>query len=62
MKSYVCTTHPIDLLGEKREELSAAYRKIYGSKAQRHQTNLYWLPKWIDEYDRAIERLKGHNE
>ena len=59
MKSYICTTHPIELLEEKREELSTAYRKIYGSKKKTDQSNLYWLPIWISEYDNAISRLTG---
>lgn len=50
---------PLDLIAEKREELSEQYRKVYGSKKAKDKNNLYWLPIWIGEYDKAIEKLKA---
>jgi len=58
VKDYMYTTPPLELIGEKREELSTAYRKVYGSKRKSHQASLHWLPIWIGEYDKAIAKLK----
>lgn len=57
MKRYQHTDSPFELLVNRREELSEAYRKVYGKKGNRYVEANYWLPIWIKEYDSAIKGL-----
>jgi len=58
MKDYSYTESPLDMISKKREELSSAYLEILCSKKKSHRENIYWLPIWIAEYDKSIEKLK----
>jgi len=58
MKDFRCVTSPLTLIATKREELNAAYRKVYNKKAKRFAQAQYWLPIWIKKYDDAIKVLK----
>ena len=56
MRTFQFTKPPLDLIAEKREDMSSQLRKIvdkpqYGE--QRH-----WLSVWIREYDKAIKAIK----
>ena len=61
MSKYTYTTSPLDLIAEKREELSYQYRQLLQSKRRwwqrRSLDDEYWVGVWIAEYDKAIRAL-----
>ncbi len=62
--NYMYTTTPLDLISEKREELSKKYRDIISKKipTRGEVESMYWLSIWIQEYDNTIKALKRRNK